>query len=801
MSDPTEPGFATFIYTDCRPGQGLNRSAGLQFQARSRDADQAAMPVVQRSLLYEAPDKWMRERRPVEAYPPSFAHVWDGWLATAAGRYLGKEANGSREGNQLTHSIVTREPAAYGLIRPAQLFRAPFWTGEPAASTDCPPVPAGWEPGPFDAEQAQKFVLDTPDGPALLLALLSALERLDTPQKRRILFVATEPEPVLRWIAAATLLLPQRRALAVGFKVFTPDPARAVQPVVAVHPDWDATTARVGNDLGYAVFDLVNGGCSEVEPTPSARRWVELFCTLDPFDVVDVIEVAAESTLDDQDAAMLGRTAILRERPTEQSARTLLGWLRDTPRDLLAAHRGTIVDLLAEGVDQWPLDVLLLFDEVSRSGQVPEDRMAPVRLALIRAELHRAHRHAEVTDVALPALPDHLWHPAYRDAAQASVIEALSTARPAAFDAILRVAARFDLPVRVGDIAEPAHRFVLHWADHPDLGYDVTAWPCGQELDDLLADELSGRIAAKPTLSPVIGDDWWRGRVKHLPGPHTHLDRAVAAASMVHMSEAKRRQLADYLIRDALGRPNPEQAVGDVVSLLWSRATPTYGELRDLRSVLPERAPVDPRVFVVLRHDLESGELTDDALALARAFVELGVWLPSRGVTEMLSADRTLQRLRDEAVKRTLTEQPPSNFTDKLKQLPARLIALRADELVGAMLRTESPRTVLAALEAVSIEIGEAYLRRLRHELREAGSLSHLTTAFFLGVNSQIGESYRKSLLLVVERWVNDASNKLLKRAEERIDAVSKDYGRVWRDFVSDFRRGPAGRMMRRLGG
>ncbi|MGB8202059.1 MAG: hypothetical protein WCF33_20620, partial [Pseudonocardiaceae bacterium] len=105
-------GFGSLYYTDCRPGQGLQGGAGFQFQAASPGLAPEAMPIVQRTGLYEPPVRWMRERRPVAEYPPSLAHTAEGELfVTAAGRYLGQEANGTREGNQFTHAVVTRDPA------------------------------------------------------------------------------------------------------------------------------------------------------------------------------------------------------------------------------------------------------------------------------------------------------------------------------------------------------------------------------------------------------------------------------------------------------------------------------------------------------------------------------------------------------------------------------------------------------------------------------------------------------------------------------------------------------------------
>ncbi len=121
------------------------------------------MALVQRTALYEPPPSWMRERRPVGDYPRSLAHtVEDGLLVTAAGRYLGQEANGTREGNQFTHAVATRDPAAYGLLRPAQLWAAPCWASAPAPGTELDPLPAAPDPGPLDTETVRDRVRGRP---------------------------------------------------------------------------------------------------------------------------------------------------------------------------------------------------------------------------------------------------------------------------------------------------------------------------------------------------------------------------------------------------------------------------------------------------------------------------------------------------------------------------------------------------------------------------------------------------------------------------------------------------------------
>ena len=128
--------FGTAIYTNCAPGDGLEAVGGMQFQSRSAGVDREVLGIIRRHLIYEPPARLIQERQPVEAFPPSFAHVHDGVFATAAGVYIGREAAGSRQGNHLTHAIVTSDARAYRSVRPAQMFRAPFWRTEPAATNE-----------------------------------------------------------------------------------------------------------------------------------------------------------------------------------------------------------------------------------------------------------------------------------------------------------------------------------------------------------------------------------------------------------------------------------------------------------------------------------------------------------------------------------------------------------------------------------------------------------------------------------------------------------------------------------------
>ncbi len=122
---------------------------------------------------------------------------------------------------------------------------------EPWESRDCPDFDGDLELGPLDLESVTDWVREHADRGPVLARLLSVLE---DPKGQRVVIVSADAEEAMRWIAAATLLLPQRQALEVSFKVFSSDPLRAQQRVVAappdVHPD-----LRPGAGLGVFVLD------------------------------------------------------------------------------------------------------------------------------------------------------------------------------------------------------------------------------------------------------------------------------------------------------------------------------------------------------------------------------------------------------------------------------------------------------------------------------------------------------------------------------------------------------------------
>jgi hypothetical protein len=778
--------FETLIYTDCVPGQGLRGTAGLQFQARSPAADREAMALVQRSLLYEPPAAWMRERRPTNEYPISFGHIHDGLYATASGVYRGREANGAREGNQLTHSIVTRDAQAYGLVRPAQLCQASFWTTDPQPTTSCPPITSGWEPGPFTAEAAQAFVMDRRDGPDRLCALVSALDRLSGEDARRVLFIADDPVEVLRWLAAATLLIPQRTALTIGFKVFSTNPAYAPQPVVAVHPAWDSTTATVDNAAGYVVFDLVTGRYTPVPPTPLAKRRVETLCQRDAYDVVDLIEVVSLIELPAEHSVEvafdLGTAMVWQDTSFPADlARIAVTWLRDTDPRVLAPYRGALVDRLLEGVERWPVEVLAVLDQVALGGQVPADRVAPVRLALVRAELDRASRELPAAELPLRDLPAEVWTGEHRHAAEDLVVDALRACpsrRPMAFDRLLRAATRLGVTVRLDDAAEAVAAFVADWAEHPERRHDPRAWSCGERLDGMLRAALDDRIAAGD--GDWVGDTWWATLSPGLRMLASELDWRILEGAMLNSTESRRRELVRRFVGAAEQSSAPVRVL-QVVHALWARTAPTDGELADLCRLLPNGPRLPDRLFEsVVRRLLGPDRLAPDLLRLARHLVDRELFRPPSAVRTLLLVDRELEQVCAR-VSAGRDWQRCEADVERVRTADPRLRERWAVELAVALWEVVAPEPVAAMLRVLPDAGYRTYLRPLMQALHDGPSSERLVLAFYIAWSEDVvDEPDRVRLSSLLRTVLSSRSERKLRPASAIVAGLGKPWVRRW---------------------
>lgn len=603
--------FHSLYYTDCGPGQGLRGGAGFQFQAVSPDTTDEMMTVVQRSALYEAPVGWMREKRPVEEYPPSLVHVHNSVYATARGVYLGAETGGVREGNQFTHALVTTDAQLYGPTRPAQLWDAPWWVEEPASSTECPAVPAEPEAGPFGVDALREWVLGQQNGELWLLAVHSAVDRVHDEGAPRVVFISEDPGAVVRWIAAATLLLPQERALEVGFRVFATNPQFSEQEVLALHPDWAGSLAEPERHTDFTVFNLVTGKHREAEASDSALHWVPRFLRADPYDVVDAIELSyqfahSRGAARPNTADRLAAGVLALEEPVSgpDSAMALAEWLAAppgvSPTDVLEP---VLAAVLASdpGV---PVLARLAGADLARAGQV--------RIALLRAEIGEIVRGTPAGTRA--PLPERRWRPDEAERAAKLVEGAAGAVLPERMDLLLRTAARFDVQPRLGNFAEPAARFVDWWAQHPDAGVDPARWTCGAELIDILRDVLALRLDGpwREEVAAAVKERWWRLLAPTVSDPFMPLDAAVASAAVAAGGSV--RQETIEVFRERLRKPEQPGTGEAVYDALFSESAPTLVELSAFLAEMPSTTVSDAlaqRAFGVLAKSKVSGRYLD----------------------------------------------------------------------------------------------------------------------------------------------------------------------------------------------
>jgi hypothetical protein len=779
--------FGAAIYTNCAPGEGLEAVGGMQFQSRSAGVDSEALAIIRRHLIYEPPEQLIQEQHRVEDFPPSFAHVHDRVFATAAGVYIGREADGSRQGNHLTHAIVTDDAGAYRSFRPAQMFRAPFWRTEPATSTDserlAPPLPLG----PFGAEQASQFVRNQPDGADLLAAIVLALRAHvghdgDSPP-RRVLFISEDHEAVMLWLTAATLLIPQDEAVRIGFKVFTTDPARSTLPVVAVHPAWTRSAATVQHDRGYTVFDLVRHEWTAQPGSAEALHWARLFCEADPYDVSEGLELAWASGLPEPVAHHLAAAAVLGHPPEAASIGFLVRWLRTGPPALGEAYGGRLFTALAK-TPHPDLSVLREMDTAAEE-QFP-GRLDQVRLNLLRVELRNA-----LSDPmrVQPRTPRRAVSPAIEPEAVRLVTEALRKAQGAAFDAVLSVSGRFGISVPLDAVHAATVAFVAFWADHPDTTYDPMAWPPTPPVLSMLRDELSARLHAQPE----IADAWWNrlpGWAPDRQGLALPLERELLSATMKNGDQRTRLRV----VRSILSRPTenspivPYRALADI---LWKRSEPTIEELRELRHLVPDGTEFSPAIF---------GKVLARAAADPTGLVELALCAELEQHHLLELAPDTIQLLEQndwlEAFERNPNQHSVGITEDYyLLQLPPPLLSAHVQSLVRTLLTLDDPVRAQYLLYHLPIGVVIAYLYAVSKDSQPfRPELVAAIYAAMARVDRQLLRSDPSSQIVKylnaeVADWCRRASKRKIRKVSHYISSFDSGLASWWDAFAAGHRR------------
>lgn len=493
--------FGRLLYTDCRPGTGRGAGGGFQVQALSPNVDPQQSSFAVGWLLYEAQPSWVTDRRPVEEFPLGFAHACAEGYGTGQGRYVGKEAVGGRMGNHLADCLLTRDAALYGSIRPAQLWRSPLWRDEAWDTIDAPPFDGDLEPGPLGLEEVTAWVRSRPELETVLARLLSVLEDNDG---QRVAIVSADVDEAMRWIAAATLLLPQRRALELSFKAFSAAPLRARHRLVGAPPDLNPDL-RPGRSSGMFVVDA--DGCTSDEAAVTERAAFlagKLAGETDPYDVVDAVDLADELSGGSwpQDIAAV-HTAWALTLPSEPvtDPSVLFRWMQTAGAQQLRDYGPTLTETLLAG--DVPAAVLRWLDDMVDARGLESDHEV-IRGRLLNAEIAEvlAGTRPEQATLSPAVLSDQAW----RDAE--SALTSVLLRRPAdkvdfaEFDTTLGLARRHGISLEPALPLLKDHlvAFAGKWLDDK-RPRDPRGWALSEFITAQVQDELRAVYAKDRSLA------------------------------------------------------------------------------------------------------------------------------------------------------------------------------------------------------------------------------------------------------------------------------------------------------------
>jgi hypothetical protein len=799
-------GFGSLYYTDCRPGQGLQGGAGFQFQAATPGLALQVMPMVQRSGLYEPPSDWIRDGRPVERFPRSLAHTCqDGVYTTSAGRYLGQEANGMRQGNQFTHAVVTRDATAYGLTRPAQLWGARWWAAGPADDTELPGLPAQPATGPLDHETVRDRVRDSPGGQALLVALLSATQQLAEPARRRpIVLVSEDPELAACWVAAATLLLAQPAALRVSFKIFVADPQYGQHDIIAVHPDWAGQWADTRGNSGLAAFDLDLGRHSSVEPTESAVFWVPRFLAGEAYDVVDAVELAGQlagERADDPADRLVAMVIAAGEPLAEPGALdTVATWLASASEQAVRiAHDHNVLGMVLGAAP--PAGVLHTLTTVADRRGWPADA-ARLRSELFAAELAQV-RQAPAGLAAFRLVKDlpELERPRAGEPEQRRLQAALRDADVARVPALLWLADRHGLTSRPADFPPD---FVPWWLEQPDRELSPALWNAPEYALDAAQDVLEHWLASDPgRAEKVVRSGWWSGLLDSATDPSRPLHRLVVrTAYPEHEPAARARLIATVLDRSLARQPDGFEPCTLAWETVFGPTPPApedafrFAEQARARKVAIS-GPVAEQLCAAIERDNGSARGLGIALALQRD----GVALSGR-VAELVGQDEEVRELA-----RQLCAKPDhrtvAGFAEALDALSTAQLERHLPELVNALAGAPKARS-LGILRQCGPRTARAIHRELRRQWPTESSQPNAgqcrAAAFtYLLVTDETRDDQLASDLDNLRRGLAARVGPMPKEDLEAIEGGHPDghLGKPWRDWVKQQRRGVMSRLLR----
>lgn len=505
--------FSSLLYTECRPERSVHGREGMQFQAVSPQANTEMEQVIVAHLLYRPSQKLMAADTAVSEHPLSFHYQRvRGHYYLGVGRYAGRDSRG-REGNQLTHCLVTDDPGDIRPARPAQLFASGAWLSAASDSTQLASVSAplrvadAYSPAALHAMACAQSEIVT-----FLPKLLTAFEEAAGTDRKKVVVSATDVDAAVRWIALAGLFLDPADVLELSFRVFTESPLAEDLSIAVFHPGLTRSPPSI-ETLPAALngIDLDSLRTSPITPSPSALTYAHWFLDHDAFDALEAIE--------------LGRRW-QRYLPSAAVATVMTGIACLNLPPGPGTGVVTIAQALAAISEHEPEDIDeyggVLADAVTTVRPEATDDPRPLHRAALTLRRNHHHDAAEALTLALlegmRLYPDTYgvhWSQAVADTDAADAVRArwtsddsrrravelLSESLDAAQDrwlgALFTIIAGLGLGIRWASVDNAGTRLANYWAAHPDTVADRDRLAFAGDLHALLWRALEDRIVER----------------------------------------------------------------------------------------------------------------------------------------------------------------------------------------------------------------------------------------------------------------------------------------------------------------
>ena len=762
----TGDAFERLLYTDCRAGTGRGAGGGFQVQAQSTGVDSAQSNMAVSWLLYEAQNAWIMQRRPVEDFPLGLAHACEAGFGTAQSRYVGKESTGGRQGNHLADCLLTRDADLYGPTRPVQLWRSDLWRGDPWDSTDCPPFTGELSPGPLTVDAVADWIRKHPDRPAVLGRLLSVLE---DPAGRRVTIVATGPDEAMTWIAAATLLMPMRQALAISFKVFSANPGRAAQRIIALPRELNERLAPGRGESSF-VLDADECAADAAQVSERARFLVGQLTTIDdPYDVIDAVELAESFSgghLESHREALLTAWAITRPEDPLSDPDALFGWLSQACPAPLAEHGATVAGIILSAA---PTARQLRWIDQAITQRLIDLDPASVRIRLLAAEL------AEARTGTVPRLerltPVELSAEARRDA-DSELSSAVVISPDPQVDLLLRLAGRHGISLELSlPLQQRLQRFVRDWIDH-NAQYDPRTWARSEEVLDAVYDELHDRLS-RHGLHSIFGalQRLFPYLINRLGDASDPLDCHLGVAAITVLPAEDRPARVQALVQQILKSAAPDVALDDLQKALLQWGTAGPDEVVALLTCLPASAGIRPEIAKVAVTGLEQAtDKPSERLLRILALLDQHGLAPETGpLAGIRAADRDIHDFIEAARSNRIADEP--RYFRKTVALLS-----RADQTNPDVVRSRLGDVLRACLACRHPELGGAVVSSLESPLprmlidrwaSELGGQDPVRTALW-GVDTAAYPELPEKRVLQIASAVSEFATKLDQSNYER---------------------------------